>query len=55
MIYTVQELIDALKDLPPHAAVHIWHDGERYVIHSADFWETDHVDLNLQLVFQPDV
>jgi len=54
-IFTVQQLIDALKDLPPHAAVHVWDDGERYVIRNIDDWDDDHVDLNLFFIPQPDV
>ena len=54
-IFTVQQLIDALKDLPPHASIHVWDDGERYVIRNIDDWDVDHVDLNLFFIPQPDV
>ncbi len=47
MIYTVQQLIDALKDLPPHAAVHVWDDGDRLVIESVDKVDETTVDLNI--------
>jgi len=55
MIFTVQQLIDALQKLPPHAAVYVWDDGERYVIRNIDDWDDDHVDLNLFFIPQPDV
>lgn len=55
MIYTVQQLIDALKELPPNAAVHVWDDGERYLIRAIDNWDENNVDLNLFFVEQPDV
>lgn len=55
MIFTAQQLIDALKDLPPHAAVHVWNDGDRYVIQNVDNWDGEHVDLNIVFVPQPDV
>ena len=54
-IFTVQQLIDALQKLPPHAAIHVWDDGERYVIRNIDEWDGDHVDLNLFFISQPDV
>jgi hypothetical protein len=53
-IFTVQQLIDTLKDLPPHAAVHVWDDGERYLIRAIDNWDENNVDLNLFFVEQPD-
>lgn len=55
MIYTVQQLIDALKELPPNAAVHVWSDGDRYIIQDVDNWDDEHIDLNLQFIPQPDV
>lgn len=55
MIFTVQQLIDALKDLPPHAAVHVWNDSDRYIIETVDDWDDDHVDLNIKFIPQPDV
>jgi hypothetical protein len=54
-IFTVQQLIDALQKLPPHASIHVWDDGERYVIRNIDDWDDDHVDLNLFFIPQPDV
>lgn len=55
IIITAQQLIDALKDLPPDAAVHVWNDGDRYVIQNVDNWDGEHVDLNIVFVPQPDV
>jgi len=55
MIFTVQQLIDALKDLPPHAAVHVWNDSDRYIIEAVDDWDSEHVDLNIKFIPQPDV
>ena len=55
MIYTVQQLIDALKELPPNAAVHVWSDGDRYIIQDVDNWDDEHIHLNLQFIPQPDV
>lgn len=47
MIYTVQQLIDALKELPPHAAINVWQDGDRQMIETVDHWDDNQVDLNL--------
>lgn len=47
MIYTVQQLIDALKELPPHAAINVWQDGDRQIIETVDHWDDNQVDLNL--------
>lgn len=55
MIITAQQLIDALKDIPPDATVHVWSDGDRYVIETVDNWDKDHVDLNIKFIPQPDV
>ena len=55
MIFTAQQLIDALKDLPPDAVVYVWNDGDRYVIQNVDNWDDEHVDLNILFVPQPDV
>ena len=50
MIYTVQQLIDALKDLPPHAAVHVWDNGDRLIIKSVDKVDETTVDLNIDSI-----
>lgn len=55
MIITAQQLIDALKDLPPDTTVYVWNDGDRYVIETVDNWDEGHVDLNIKFTPQPDV
>lgn len=49
-IFTVQQLIDALKDLPPHAAVHAWDNGDRLLIKSVDKVDETTVDLNIDSI-----
>lgn len=49
-IFTVQQLIDALKDLPPHAAVHVWDNGDRLIIRSVDKVDETTVDLNIESI-----
>jgi len=44
----VAELLKLLEDLPPDTQVMVWQDGERLVIESVDWWDDDHVDLNVK-------
>jgi len=48
--YTIQRLIDALKNLPSHATVYVWDDGDRHAILSVDKVDETTVDLNINAI-----
>lgn len=49
---TVAHLIEALKDMPPDAAVYVWLNGERIELstfYPVDLVDPDLVDLNVNI------